>query len=62
MIVEVVYRWPDDREEVRYRRPYGTLETEKMIDEVHELQRRAVKRGEECCYFWRIAAEPDHAT
>ena len=50
---EFVYRHSDGREEVRYRRPYGTRSTELMIEEVYALQRKAANGGWECPYFWR---------
>lgn len=53
LIVEFVYRWPDGREEVRYRRPHGTRNTELMIEKVHALQRKAICGGWDCPYFWR---------
>lgn len=37
---EIVYRWPDGREEVRYRRPYGSEAAQLFIQEVEELKAR----------------------
>ena len=50
--VEIVFRWGDGREEVRYRRPEGTAEANELIAQVEKLQER---HGAECPYFWRIA-------
>lgn len=49
-VTEVVYRWPDGREEVRYRRPFGTSWACDMILEVDQLIRRL---GPDCPYSYR---------
>ena len=36
---EIVYTWPDGREEVRYRRPYNSAEALEIISQVLDLQR-----------------------
>ena len=51
-MLEIVYRWPDGREEVRYRRPSGSEDAERYIAEVNALQARL---GPECPYFVRPA-------
>lgn len=50
---EIVYRWPDGREEVRYRRVHDTQESDRLIDEVRELHARAEACGYESPYFVR---------
>jgi hypothetical protein len=57
--VEIVYRWPDGREEVRYRRPYGSESAEDLIEQVHKLQRKAAEDGYVSPYFWRPAGWRD---
>jgi hypothetical protein len=37
---EIVYRWPDGREEVRYRRPFGSDMAAELIAEVDALRAR----------------------
>jgi hypothetical protein len=37
--LEVFYRWPDGREEVRYRRPDGSPEAVNLINQVDEKNR-----------------------
>lgn len=51
--VEVVYTWPDGREEVRYRRPYPSDSATDFMDEVDKLRRRD---GEECPYSYRFVS------
>jgi hypothetical protein len=51
--MEVVYTWPDGREEVRYRRPAGSVEAHKLSNEVLELRR---KHGEQCPYSIRFVS------
>ncbi len=53
LTVEIVYRWPGGREEIRYRRPHGTRKTEESIQQVHDLQRKAINGGRENPYVWR---------
>jgi hypothetical protein len=50
MTTEVVYTWPDGREEVRYRRAYGSKEAFYYIEQVNRLRRM---HGEECPYSIR---------
>lgn len=50
MITEIVYTWPDGREEVRYRRAKDSLDALGMIDEVLNLQQ---KHGISCPYSFR---------
>lgn len=54
-MTEIVYTWPDGREEVRYRRPTNTPEALELIEEVLELQR---KHGEACPYSHRTHPAP----
>lgn len=51
-MMEIVYTWPDGRQEVRYRRPAGSREAHKLSNEVLELQR---KHGDKCPYSIRFA-------
>ena len=51
--LEIVYKWPNGREEVRYRRPAGTEDARSLIAEVEELQARADLLGYENPYFFR---------
>lgn len=46
---EFVYTWPDGREEVRYRRPYGSSMAKVLIKEVDNLQ----KQHEDSPYSYR---------
>lgn len=43
---EIVQKWPDGTEEVKYRRPYGSDEAKELMNQVDE---RACKDG----YFYR---------
>ena len=47
---EIVYRWPDGHEEVRYRRPFGSIAAKVFEEEVRQMQERL---GDECPYFVR---------
>lgn len=49
-VTEVVYTWPDGREEVRYRRPFESDEAIELACMVRELQ---VRDGKECPYSVR---------
>lgn len=49
-MTEIVYTWPDGREEVRYRRSINSREALELIAEVLELQR---KHGADCPYSYR---------
>ena len=48
--IQIIYTWPDGREEVRYERPVGSDDALKLIVEVTDLQCR---HGQECPYSWR---------
>ena len=52
--LEVVYTWPDGREEVRYRRQINTLEADLLIKEVEALQATAEYFGETSPYSFRF--------
>lgn len=52
--VEIVFRWPSGREEVRYRRPLGTEDARRLMAEVEELQAKAELHGYESPYFFRF--------
>ena len=52
--VEIVYTWPDGREEVRYRRPLNTESARKLMDEVQALHDRAEVDGYESPYSVRL--------
>jgi hypothetical protein len=47
--LEIVFTWPGGREEVRYRRPLGSVEAEELRQEVNELRRRTWDSP----YSWR---------
>lgn len=49
-VTEIVYRWGDGREEVRYRRAFGSQGADALMLEVDRLQ---LKLGKECPYFYR---------
>lgn len=49
MITEIVYKWPDGREEVRYRRPYGSESAAGLMKEVDSLK----ERNSDTPYFYR---------
>lgn len=55
MTLEIVYRWPDGREEVRYRRPALSADALDLMGQVQQLQRRAAAGGWESPYYWRLA-------
>ena len=52
-IFEVVFVWPDGREEVRYRRPAGTDDARRFAQEIDEMEARLAMTGEDCPYFYR---------
>lgn len=37
---EIVYTWEDGREEVRYRRIYGSVEAQELMSQVDALRER----------------------
>lgn len=45
-IIEIVYRWPSGREEVRYRRPYPSAEADVFLKELEDMQSRLAKTKE----------------
>lgn len=52
--VEIVYRWPDGREEVRYILPIQSTDAIRLMSEVDEIKARLDMLGEECPYFYRF--------
>jgi hypothetical protein len=52
LVTEIVFTWPDGREEVRYRRPTNSPEALELINEVLDLQ---AKHGLSCPYSFRNA-------
>lgn len=48
--IEIVYTWPNGKEEVRYRRVKDSESARKMIAEVDDLR---MKFGSECPYSYR---------
>ena len=55
MTLEIVYTWPNGREEVRYRRtPSDSESALGLIKEVDELKARL---GDECPYSYRTVEE-----
>ena len=55
--MEVVYRWEDGREEVRYRRVDGSPEAAELQRQVDELHADAKAGGWESPYFTREGGE-----
>jgi hypothetical protein len=53
VIIEIVYTWPSGREEVRYRRPAGSLDAARLVNEVIQLQRKAEDGGYVSPYSYR---------
>lgn len=53
IIIEFLYRWPDGREEVRYRRGQGTTEAERMKRSIDELAEKLGTKEEPFPYFYR---------
>ena len=53
MVIEIVYTWPDGREEIRYRRPAGSLDAVRFVNEVRGLQAVAKASGYVSPYSWR---------
>lgn len=49
--IEIVYTWPDGREEVRYRRQEGSADAILLMAEV---ERQQAKYRDECPYSWRL--------
>jgi hypothetical protein len=49
-VMEVVYTWPNGREEVRYRRPRGSPDALDFEEQVKALQQR---HGKACPYSIR---------
>lgn len=52
--LEIVYVWPDGREEVRYRRQLGTNDADRFMKEVDEIKARCDYFGEDCPYYYRF--------
>lgn len=52
--LQIIYRWPDGREEVRYERQLGTEDARRLMAEVEELQARAELMGYESPYSFRF--------
>jgi len=50
MATEIVFTWPDGREEVRYRRSAGSVDAAELISQVEKLKARD---GAECPYSYR---------
>lgn len=49
-MIEIVYTWPNGREEVRYRRPTHSREGEDLRQQVERLQETY---AHECPYSYR---------
>ena len=58
MITEIVYTWPDGREEVRYRKPKDSFDALKLIEDVLKLQAQHKKA---CPYSFRHVEEKKEA-
>ncbi len=50
---EIVYRWPSGDEEVRYRRPFGSMDALNLIEQVEARKKICDIKGEECPYSFR---------
>lgn len=50
---EIIYTWPDGREEVRYRKAYGSPEAIVMVDDINTLQERCAQAGIKSPYSYR---------
>lgn len=55
-VIEIVYKWPDGREEVRYRRPDNSKEAADLIWQVDTLR---AQNGELSPYSWRSSTASD---
>lgn len=55
-MIEIVYTWPDGREEVRYRRKAGTQDAACLIEQVERMRS---KHGDKSPYSWRSALATD---
>lgn len=62
MIIEIVYTWPDGKQEVRYRRPAGSHEAAQLVNEVLELQRIAQECGYVSPYSYRSVEDETRIT
>lgn len=51
--IEIVYVWPNGREEVRYVRQAGTDDAQRLIDDVEKLRASCAASGEVCPYSYR---------
>lgn len=54
-VTEIVYTWPDGREEVRYRRRKDSADGLALVNEVLDLQ---LKHGANCPYSFRDVLTP----
>lgn len=48
--VEIIYTWPDGREDIRYRRLKDSAESLEMIGEILDLQKQ---HGKSCPYTFQ---------
>jgi hypothetical protein len=49
-VLEVVYRWPEGREEVRYRRPADSTEAHNFVSRIERLK---AEFPDDCPYSYR---------
>lgn len=52
--LEVIYTWPNGRQEIRYSPPAGTITAARLVAEVRRLQQRAERGGRPCPYSFRL--------
>ena len=57
MIFQVIYTWPDGREEVRYEREAGSYSAAALKFEVEALQATGREQGYVSPYSWREKEE-----
>ena len=57
-IIQIIYTWPDGREEVRYERPIDSEDARRVMTEVDEAQARCELLGETCAYSYRLPPMP----
>lgn len=54
-MLEIIYRWPDGREDVHYRFPVGSLRALQHVSRIIQLRKQAAAGGWRCPYRVRKA-------
>lgn len=54
-VLEIIYRWPDGREDVHYRFPVGSLRALQHVSRIIQLRKQAAAGGWRCPYRVRKA-------